>query len=220
MEDGLPACPTHRTRALKRGPKASDLAQPTSTESERETAILGAKVEVARPSQANCLSNSLCVPIQIHSITSPWRIPTARYWSLTRPQTLGRLELLETEGRMRGVADEQPVRLLRAKPHLGRQAGVATPKGRPRFGDHNLSGSSGSTGPSARAALTKASSFGRGRGSLRMRSQAASPSSGEADSFLSVRWCSNRAKSTSSPTLSAGSSWQMRTNSSVAPITG
>ena len=32
----------------------------------------------------NRLSNSLCVPIQIHSIVSPLRTPTARYCSLMR----------------------------------------------------------------------------------------------------------------------------------------
>ena len=32
----------------------------------------------------NRLSNSLCVPIQIHTIVSPKRTPTARYWSFTR----------------------------------------------------------------------------------------------------------------------------------------
>src|ERR1043165_6422079 len=37
-----------------------------------------------RSAHEDKLSNSLCVPIQIHSITSPCRTPTARYWSDTR----------------------------------------------------------------------------------------------------------------------------------------
>ena len=39
---------------------------------------------IAVPAHAKRWSNSLCVPIQIHSIVSPERTPTARYCSLMR----------------------------------------------------------------------------------------------------------------------------------------
>ena len=134
----------HAPHPLWKGSKTVDCSRRKQLEAERETLAKRGLDKMALRSDA-AFSHGAILLVDPH-----------------RPNVLVSAKLLETQGRVAGIGQKQPIGAARGLASTGIQPIVSAPEAGPGAGFHRRCGSSGSSG-SAADSRRKASSFGRGQ---------------------------------------------------------